>query len=82
MLRGAPPRRNKRAFSTLPNCFLYIVKLLSDPQETHYFYDSDSNRVNPPTFQKYILFPHNNLRRIGLPKGLDNISPKTSFCTN
>ena len=44
--------------------------------------DSDSNRVNPPTFKKYIIFPHNDIRRIRLPRGLDNISPKTRFCTN
>jgi hypothetical protein len=25
VLRDAPPRRNKRAFSTLPNCLLSIV---------------------------------------------------------
>src|SRR5580704_8508079 len=52
------------------------------PATTHYFHDSDSNRVNPPTFKKYILFPHNNIRRICLPRGLDNISPKPRFCTN
>jgi hypothetical protein len=31
------------------------VKLLSGPPAiTHYFYDSDLNRVNPPTFKKHI----------------------------
>ena len=83
VLRAAPPRRNKRAFSTLPNCFLSVVKLpRGRPATTHYFYDSQLQRVNTPTLQKYIRFMHSNLRGIGLPKGLDKISAKTRFCTN
>ena len=82
MLRAAPPRRNQRAFSTLPYCSLSFVKLLTGWKTTHYFYDSYLNRVNPPTFQKYIHFAHNNLRGIGLLRGLDNFSAKPRFCTN
>ena len=83
MLRDAPPRRNqKRAFSTLPNCSLSFVKLLTGWQTTHYFYDSYLNRVNPPILQNYIRFLHNNLRGIGLLRGLDNFSAKPRFCTN
>jgi len=52
------------------------------PATTHYFYDSQLHRINTPTLQKYIRFMHNNLRGIGLPKGLDKISAKTRFCTN
>src|ERR1700678_1219745 len=83
VLRAALPRRNKRAFSTLPNCSLSVVKLpRGRPATTHYFYDSQLQRVNTPTLQKYIRFMHSNLRGIGLPKGLYKISPKTRFCTN
>ena len=81
----APRRRGakKRAISTLPNCSLSVVKLpRGRPATTHYFYDSQLQRVNTPTLQKYIRFMHSNLRGIGLPKGLDKISAKTRFCTN
>jgi hypothetical protein len=83
VLRDAPPRRNNRAFSTHPNCSLYVVKLLSGPPATtHYFYDSCLNRVNPPNLRKYIRFMRNDLRGIGLLRGLDKISAKTHCCTN
>ena len=82
MLRAAPPRRKKRAFSTLPNCSLYVVKLLPDPRaNTHYFYDNSWNRVNPPTFQKYIRPVNNSLRGFEPLRGLDKISAKIKNCT-
>jgi hypothetical protein len=55
VLRDAPPKRNNRAFSTLPNCSSYVVNLPPDPPATTlYFYDSYLNRVNVPNLHKYI----------------------------
>jgi hypothetical protein len=83
VLRDAPPKRNNRAFSTLPNCSSYVVNLPPDPPATTlYFYDSYLNRVNVPNLHKYIRFAHNNLRGFGPLRGLDKISPETRFCTN
>jgi 20S proteasome alpha/beta subunit len=82
VLRDEPARRKKRAFSTLPNSSLYVVKLLSDPPATtHYFYDSCLNRVNPPNLQKYIqdYLLHKSRARMIKAKPLPFIAPRKPF---